>query len=53
MITLLEEETWLSLEENMFGFKWKWREKSFVKNSSLYCLSSENPKLHEWILHSP
>jgi hypothetical protein len=21
MITLLEEETWLSLEENMFGFK--------------------------------
>jgi hypothetical protein len=29
--SLIEEKTWISLEQNMFGFKWKWREKSVWK----------------------
>jgi mevalonate pyrophosphate decarboxylase len=29
---LLEEETWLSFEEDIFGLKWKWKEKSLGKS---------------------
>jgi hypothetical protein len=46
---LLEEETWVSIEEDIFSLKWKWR--IFLgKSSSLYN-PCENPRLHGWILH--